>query len=646
MTKPEKKRPLDMVSGEFSGFVLDPAQCSQLSMGEKRELIREIAQRSEDATEILSSFTRRELLEIICAEMGKERKYSGYTKLRMIEHLLKLVSQKSKRSNINDIIALSPAKTEAGFKRQRKKESQLQLSTDTNLVYEENNKEEEEVKLHVCQNIACKATLSPGDAFCKRCSCCICHYYDDNKDPSLWLTCGSDSLDEKSCGLTCHLICALKNEGTGIMKTGCHAKLDGSFYCVSCGKINGLMRTWKKQLLIAQEARRVDALCLRVLLGYKILTGTQQYKEMQNSLETALELLKKELGPLDLVYAKMARGIVKRLSCGAEVQKLCASAVEAFDSAFSDCSLNHVKKVEPTLASACQIRFEESSPTSVFVVLEYIDNLSEDLLGCMLWHRGSTVKDYPHKPTHIILKPEKKFKITGLTPSTEYCCKASFFGSTGILNVLETKWNTPTSNDGVTALGESAEEEDSRITRLQSQVKSANSRNIKLIGDHSTRSKSLKYINQKKNERSCSLPASTEVVSSISIESLSPSTPCKSSEMQDVSALGCKKHKEESAYEYSVRVVKWLESKGHIVEDFRVKFLTWFSLKATMQERRVVNVFVEALIDDPPSLAGQLIHSFTDEICSERKTTPEHGFCTRNSWHATSKEGGLINTTL
>lgn len=210
-------------------------------MGEKRELVREIAQWTRDAPEVLSSFTRKELLEIICAEMGKERKYSGYTKFQMIEHLLKLVSKQSKRSNTDNIIAFCPAKTQTGFKRQRKKEHEIQLSTDLNLGSQETNKEEHG-KIQLCKNVACRATLCPSDAFCKRCSCCICHYYDDNKDPSLWLTCGSDSLSERSCGLTCHLICALKDERTGIMKIGCCTKLDGSFYCVSCGNINGLMR--------------------------------------------------------------------------------------------------------------------------------------------------------------------------------------------------------------------------------------------------------------------------------------------------------------------------------------------------------------------------------------------------------------------
>ncbi|XP_050214747.1 VIN3-like protein 2 isoform X2 [Mercurialis annua] len=598
MSKAEKKRPLDTVAGEFS-------ECSQLSMGEKRELVRQIAQWPEDASEILSSFSRRELLEIICAEMGKERKYSGYTKQRMIEHLLNLVSQNTKRSN-NNIVALS----QAGFKRQRKIEPQIVVSTDPVLVSQENTKLEEVIKIPVCQNAACRATLSPNDAFCRRCSCCICHCYDDNKDPSLWLTCGSDSPGENACGLTCHLLCALKSEGTGIMKSGGCTKLDGRFYCVSCGKINGLMRTWKKQLLIAQEARRVDVLCLRVLLGYKILTGTEKYKEIQKTLETALQLLKKELG-VDLAYLDMARGIVNRLSCGAEVQKLCSSAVEDFDSTLSDSSLNHTEKVEST---SCQITFEESSPTSVVIMLECVDSLSDELLGCMLWHHESTVKDYPQKPNYIILKPEKRFKITGLTPSTEYWWKASCFGSTGILNVSEAKWTTPASNGHcLEVLGECKEEFH--------------------FSDNSARSKSMKYMNKNKNEGSCSLPPSMEVVSSVSIGSLSPTTPCKISGMQK-STSGCKKRKEESGYEYSVRAVKWLEHEGHIKEEFRVKFLTWFSLKATMQERRVVNVFVDTLIDDPPSLAEQLIHSFMDEICCDRKTTPQprHGFCTR-LWH-------------
>lgn len=85
-------------------------------------------------------------------------------------------------------------------------------------------------------------------------------------------------------------------------------------------------------MLVAKEARRVDVLCLRILLAHAILNGTGMYREVHNIVEIALNLLKNEVGPLDQVSREMARGIVNRLSCGSEVQRLCASALEAFDS--------------------------------------------------------------------------------------------------------------------------------------------------------------------------------------------------------------------------------------------------------------------------------------------------------------------------
>ncbi|KAH7567651.1 hypothetical protein JRO89_XS07G0113800 [Xanthoceras sorbifolium] len=601
----------------FSGFVLDPAKCSRLSLIEKRELVHEIAQQSKNAPEILSSFSRRELLEIICAEMGKQRKYSGYTKFRMIEHLLKLVSQNSKRSNPDKSFAFSSAKTQSGLKRKRQEEPLPQLLSDLNQVSPENK--EKQVKIQVCQNVACKAALSLNDAFCKRCSCCICHQYDDNKDPSLWLTCGSDSSNENDkCGMSCHLECALKDEKAGITKIDCSTKLDGSFYCVFCRKINGLMRTWKKQLLVAKETRRVDVLCLRISLAHKILLRTEQYKEVQKKVETALCILTSEVGPLNLLCTKMARGIVNRLSCGAEVQKLCASAVEAFDSMFV---ADHVEKKEP---ASCQIRFEESSPTSVTIVLEYDDTILKDVSGCRLWHCKSGVNDYPDKPTYIVLRPQKRFLITDLDPSTEYFCKVSLFKSTGVVGVWEAKWITSASSGSfVTAFNIDRKKENTSAAQIHSKVESTNSSNIKsTFSEHPPKlplSLALADINKSKDK-------------DLSPKSISPSTPGKSDGMCEGPGLGCEKRREESNYEYSVRVVKWLEREGHIDEYFRVKFLTWFSLKATMHERRVVRVFVDAFINDPPSLAGQLTHTFMDEICCEQKQAHGNGLCTR-WWH-------------
>ncbi|XAR48491.1 hypothetical protein NMG60_11031325 [Bertholletia excelsa] len=601
-----------MYQTSLSCFVLDPAKCNRLSLGEKRKLVHEVAQLSEDAPKILSSFTRGQLLEIICAEMGKERKYTGYTKIRMIEHLLKLVSGKSAKANIGDTLAFSPLKTGTPFKRQRKQE-QVEYSSLENA--------KEEAKFLQCQNLACRATLSPKDAFCKRCSCCICHQYDDNKDPSLWLTCEPDPPDESgACGLSCHLKCAIEHERTGILSRGYRAKLDGSFYCISCGRINGLMRTWKRQLLVAKEARRVDVLCLRLSLSRKILEGTEHYVELQKIVETASKKLENEVGPLEQASTKMDRGIVNRLSCSTEVQKLCNSALEAFDSMFPiPCHYYMDKKELPS----CRIHFEELSPTSVTIVLEYSGRLLEECLGCRLWHRKSTMKDYPEEVTFIVLRPEKRFKLANLSPSTEYSCRVSLFSNSRTLGTWEAKWVTPASSEGSISISNKQDEE------KEHPLLEANPH--KLASDkHCVKLRLLDNLN--KNDTSLFPSSSLKDVQLGSPTSDPPSTPCKSEQRTEVSGVVCKKRLEGSDYEYSVQVIRRLEHEGHIDREFRVKFLTWFSLKATMRERRVVSVFIDALIDDPGSLAGQIIDTFSDEICRENKPFYRPGFCT-NLWH-------------
>lgn len=90
-------------------------------------------------------------------------------------------------------------------------------------------------------------------------------------------------------------------------------------------------RCLRKQLTTAISARRVDALCERLFLSNKMLKGTEMYKEIGKTVSLAVAKLKKEVGPLDKVSAANARGIVNRLNCGPEVQKLCVSVLEALD---------------------------------------------------------------------------------------------------------------------------------------------------------------------------------------------------------------------------------------------------------------------------------------------------------------------------
>lgn len=84
-------------------------------------------------------------------------------------------------------------------------------------------------------------------------------------------------------------------------------------------------------------------------------------------------------------------------------------------------------------------------------------------------------------------------------------------------------------------------------------------------------------------------------------------------------------------FEYYVKVVRWLECEGHVETSFRQKFLTWYSLRATPQEVRIVKVFIDTFVEDPESLAAQLLDSFSD-IVSNKRCSVRAGFCTK-LWH-------------
>lgn len=97
------------------------------------------------------------------------------------------------------------------------------------------------------------------------------------------------------------------------------------------------LRSWKKQLVTAKDARRLDVLCHRIYLSHKILASTEKYLVLHEIVDTALKKLEAEVGPISGA-PNMSRGIVSRLTVGAEVQKLCAQAIDAMESLFSDVS--------------------------------------------------------------------------------------------------------------------------------------------------------------------------------------------------------------------------------------------------------------------------------------------------------------------
>lgn len=84
--------------------------------------------------------------------------------------------------------------------------------------------------------------MHKDDSFCKRCSCCVCHNFDENKDPSLWLVCEFEKSDDvEFCGLSCHIECAFRENKVGVTSLGNLMKLDGCFCCYSCGKVSQIL---------------------------------------------------------------------------------------------------------------------------------------------------------------------------------------------------------------------------------------------------------------------------------------------------------------------------------------------------------------------------------------------------------------------
>ncbi|KAL4035927.1 hypothetical protein IC575_004639 [Cucumis melo] len=104
----------------------------------------------------------------------------------------------------------------------------------------------------------------------------------------------------------------------------------------------------------------------------------------------------------------------------------------------------------------------------------------------------------------------------------------------------------------------------------------------------------------------------------------------RNAERQDVDCTG--NGISDKDFEYYVKLIRWLECEGHIEKNFRQKFLTWYSLRATTQEVRIVKAFVDNFIEDPSALAEQLVDTFSECISSKKTCAVPSGFCMK-LWH-------------
>ncbi|XP_042004604.1 VIN3-like protein 2 [Salvia splendens] len=689
-----------------------------LSMEQKRQLIYEVSTWPEGASEILQAWSRQEILQVLCVELGKERKYTGLTKSKLIENLLKIVCEKrSQEPGTANASEVQPSSEngERTHKRQRKSDHPNGLSVTSNSTAPIIIDDDSGNNTMCCKNSACKAKMNHNDVFCKRCSCCICHQYDDNKDPGLWLICNSDPpFRGLSCGMSCHLECALRHENSGISQDRQDKGLDGSFCCVSCGKVNDLLSSWRKQLIVAKDTRRVDILCYRLSLSQKILAGTKHYQHLFGIIDEAVKKLEEDVGPLTGLPVKKARGIVNRLSSGPEIQRLCASALESLDFMLS----NRVSD----MSSGCNIRglelvrFEDIRASSIMVILNSDDSDMGGINGYTLWHRKADDKDYPAEPTCRLFKPNTKFLLSGLASATQYILKVVAldrdrepgfcelrFQTQDMMpksKILEVERSESPVNTNCSSLSSpSSVEDETNNTVPSSNISDQSQREttalagdiISLLDEDCSRAKTSCSLPESdtlmKNSNKGSLDAqmaedtSTDNGSNTpprtglecvaymdSSEAGLPITPCKFENAKDDAGRGSrpkiggkdvktrgeretepqagsssKKRNSEMRdekcsgigdkdFEYYVKVVRWLEREGHIETGFRQKFLTWYSLRATPQEVRVVKAFIDTFVEDPESLAGQLVDSFSDIVSNKRCLTIPAGFCTK-LWH-------------
>ncbi|EFH42461.1 protein VERNALIZATION insensitive 3 [Arabidopsis lyrata subsp. lyrata] len=603
--------PENMDSSPFQdNECIETCKPNVLNVSERRELIHALSNQPQEASELLNSWSRNEIMKIICAEMGKERKYTGLNKPKLIENLLNLVSRPLGETSYSD------------RRNSRKKQKKM-------IGY-----------IICCENLACRAALGSDDTFCRRCSCCICQKFDDNKDPSLWLTC-------EACGSSCHLECGLKQDRYGIGSDD----LDCRFYCAYCGKDNDLLGCWRKQVKVAKETRRVDILCYRLSLGQKLLRGTRKYRNLLELMDEAVKKLEGDVGPLSGWAMKMARGIVNRLSSGSQVQKLCSQAMEALDKVVSpsESVSGQVDKmtviVEEIQARSVTVRLESEVPSS---------STQNQITGFRVFCRKSKDEECSSEVNCVAYLPETRSTIQGLEPDTEFCLRVVSFNKEGDLDESELQFSTLKDNI------DEARDRQSPLTNSSSGLCS----NPSLHEDESNNvHKSCSEENgNKDNTEHCS---AGEVESKLEEERLVKRkankidgrdllvTPCK----RDISKGkqgGNKRFKSRTISVNEkpeinnaangvgdkdlgqiVKTIRCLEQEGHIDKSFRERFLTWYSLRATHREVRVVKIFVETFVEDLPSLGEQLVDTFSECIVSKRSSTSgvvPAGICLK-LWH-------------
>lgn len=272
------------------------------------------------------------------------------------------------------------------------------------------------------------------------------------------------------------------------------------------------------------------------------------------------------------------------------------------------------------------IRFEEVRPTSITVILDSENVVSQGNLTYKLWHRKADDTNYPRDPSCENLRPNAGFNIAGLDPGTEYCFNVvSFDGANELIKKLEARSSTasedmlsPATNCSSLSNPSSVEDETNNDG-----------------GDHRADDAAPIEAVDEKGNKSAEEPG-TECVPFVAVAGDLPITPCKLERSKPAGKDLPESGPGKRDLEYYVKIIRWLECEGHIEKNFRQKFLTWYSLRATRQEVQIVKVFVDTLVEEPASLAAQLVDTFSESVSSNRPASSSsnvpNGFCMK-LWH-------------
>ena len=79
---------------------IEPAKCRLMTVDEKQELVRELLKRTQSAPDKLRPCSRRDIVEILCADLGREGKYIGLSKRRMLDYLFRVVTASKSSSHV------------------------------------------------------------------------------------------------------------------------------------------------------------------------------------------------------------------------------------------------------------------------------------------------------------------------------------------------------------------------------------------------------------------------------------------------------------------------------------------------------------------------------------------------------------------